>query len=401
MVTDKPVIPQIEKPRIRLDYLDGMRALAAIYVVLFHVYAKFLSDEAWWGGHAPGMPSVTRMLAEGRWAVDVFIVLSGYCLMLPVARSPALRLEGGFLPYMKRRAIRILPAYYAALLFSIGLLLLAHLMGQRAVAAREISGDLGLMPILSHLLMVQNLEFDWANRINAPMWSVATEWQIYFLLPLLLLPVWRRGGNLAVLAAAFFLGITPYFFRCSLLENVHSYLLGLFALGMVGATISFAPTRSTFKDYRVWGLAAAFLSFACLAIGWETRWDYKFFWQTDTLVGTSTMCMLIWASGRLSAGAITPPVIRFLQTRWLVQAGHFSYSLYLVHSPILAVCYMLIRRSGLNLPSSFVAMLLAGVPLSLGTAFAFYLVFERPFLQRRWSQTENRPMAKTDIAPAS
>ncbi len=56
----------------------------------------------------------TFWLSWGQVAVDVFIVLSGYCLMLPVARAGG-ALRGGPVGYMKRRARRILPPMLASL----------------------------------------------------------------------------------------------------------------------------------------------------------------------------------------------------------------------------------------------------------------------------------------------
>ncbi len=67
--------------RIRLAYLDGIRGLAALYVVLVHSWAldDALQPSLLW------LP-VTKLLRYGIFAVVIFIVLSGYCLMLPVVR---------------------------------------------------------------------------------------------------------------------------------------------------------------------------------------------------------------------------------------------------------------------------------------------------------------------------
>ena len=70
-------------PKVHLGYLDSLRALAAIYVVMYH--AIYQIDP-----HHPvrtGAAGAFRSLFVGHYAVDLFIVLSGFCLMLPVARS--------------------------------------------------------------------------------------------------------------------------------------------------------------------------------------------------------------------------------------------------------------------------------------------------------------------------
>ena len=106
-----------EKAGIRLAYLDGLRAVAAAYVVMFHAVLGF---------SALGLSGPWRLLrrafAFGHEAVAIFIVLSGYCLMLPVVRKDAARLPVDFKRFVGRRAFRILPPYFMALLFSLGLM---------------------------------------------------------------------------------------------------------------------------------------------------------------------------------------------------------------------------------------------------------------------------------------
>src|SRR5882672_5264093 len=101
-------------PRLRLEYLDGLRGIAALYVVLFHSMVGFRGDVL-----PPALVSALKFMTYGHFSVAVFIVLSGYCLMLPVARSSDGRLSGGFAGYVKRRALRILPPYYAAVSISL------------------------------------------------------------------------------------------------------------------------------------------------------------------------------------------------------------------------------------------------------------------------------------------
>ena len=67
--------------------------------------------------------------------------------------------------------------------------------------------------LISHVLMIFNLNGDWIHKINPPFWSVATEWQIYFLMPLLFLPLLRMArqwGVVALVAGAFLAGLLPH-----------------------------------------------------------------------------------------------------------------------------------------------------------------------------------------------
>src|SRR6059058_2350432 len=99
-------------PRQRLAGLDGVRGLAALFVVVNHVFLRafpgYPVDRApWWAS----------WFIYGRFAVVVFIVLSGFSLALSPARH-GWRLDSVF-RFAGRRARRILPAYFAALAFSL------------------------------------------------------------------------------------------------------------------------------------------------------------------------------------------------------------------------------------------------------------------------------------------
>src|SRR5215218_5265657 len=96
----------------RVGWLDGIRAGAALFVVLHHmwlaVWPSFPSNAGpWWVG----------WLLYGHLAVAVFIVVSGFSLALAPLRHGA-RLNGGVPRFVRRRAWRILPAYWAALVLS-------------------------------------------------------------------------------------------------------------------------------------------------------------------------------------------------------------------------------------------------------------------------------------------
>src|SRR6185369_16490784 len=94
----------------RLAHLDGLRAVAAGYVVMFHAVLGFTGSELTGPWRA-----LRRVFAFGHEAVAIFIVLSGYCLMLPAARSHPARLTSTTGDFLRRRALRILPPYFAAL----------------------------------------------------------------------------------------------------------------------------------------------------------------------------------------------------------------------------------------------------------------------------------------------
>src|SRR2546421_13093474 len=109
-IEELDVAPGPASPRPHLDYLNGLRALAALYVVLHHAYLTVWPVLL---GKAPtGIDAaLVGWLAYGHYSVSVFIVISGFCLMLPVLRNQDV-IAGGSITFYRKRARRILPPYY-------------------------------------------------------------------------------------------------------------------------------------------------------------------------------------------------------------------------------------------------------------------------------------------------
>lgn len=201
------------KSSSRLAFVDGLRGLSAFLIVLTHVYWEICPE-----GDAGGLPRRLALLLHPIAVsnkVPAFIVVSGFGLGLAALKAGAgvPELKGGFVAFLKRRARRILPPYYAALAISLALIAFLPAMhsrtGMRWDSAIPPSGFRGA--ILSHLMLLHNLHPNWHTRIDPPMWSLAVEWQMYFVFALLLLPLWRKCGLAAAVSAACLLGFLPHF----------------------------------------------------------------------------------------------------------------------------------------------------------------------------------------------
>jgi peptidoglycan/LPS O-acetylase OafA/YrhL len=367
--------------KLRLVYLDGLRAVAAGYVVMFHAVPGFAGHE---------LTGVWRVLrrafAFGHEAVAIFIVLSGYCLMLPVVRQRPERLSVELGRFFKRRALRILPPYFAALAGSIGLIASFGALRTRSGTIWDDSlPGLDAGAILSHLFVVHNWSPTWGYQINGPLWSVASEWQIYFFFPLVLLPVWRRFGMLAALVLAAVLGFAPLLLWQGPAHVAIPWYLLLFAFGMVAAAVGFAPDAlaTRLRAHVRWGYGCAGLWIGCFtfSMGAPQVW-FSNKPLVDVLVGLFTMTLLIHLTHSAATG-VPSRVLAVLESRPLVALGHFSYSLYLTHLPVLALCYFFLRDFGWSVGVRSLALLGAGSVLSLVVAYGFHLLVERPFLLRR------------------
>lgn len=382
---------KLDRPIIRLAYLDGLRGLAALYVVFFHIYMESLRGRE----TPPLVLSAVKYIAYPQLPVAVFIVLSGYCLMLPVVQSAKGKITGGVINYLKRRARRILPPYYAAL--SLSLLLLAvtlslqHFMGfhwDNSSPNFQPGVSPGLGAILSHFLLIHNLQLNWYIAINGPMWSIASEWQIYLLFPTLLLPVYGRFGMIAVVAIAFLIGLAPSYLWPEWHDySVSPWFVSLFAFGMAGAFINFSkkPSIIRWKKRIPWGVLTATLWIGLIAmvapwpapLGVSKRFAY--------LVGVATASLLIYCTHTLTEGNATrrPIILQLFETRYAVVLGTFSYSLYLTHGPVVVLVHQFLLSLHRSPTVTFLTLLIVAVPLSLLISYIFHLTFEQPSMSSR------------------
>lgn len=384
-------------PRLHLKYLDGLRGLAALYVVIFHL----ISTQETVHTLSPIVTGGLRWLRYGHFAVDLFIVLSGFCLMLPVARSDDGRLPGGMGRFFYRRGRRILPPLWAALAFTLAMILAARVAGGRVRADDGSVFDPG--NLLTHALLIHNWFPAYSGSINLPMWTVAVEWQIYFLFPFLLLPLWRRLGSPATIVIASTIGLLPLI----LLPTAYNFswtrpwYLGLFAMGMAAAACSSRGRDGVPNRYTGWTAAIFVVAIIVMEAAGGADRAMTHLWAKDLLVGAAAACMLAYLAGVVTdpaaGGRAGRGLARGLQSRPVVLLGAFSYSIYLIHLPLMWGVKFVVQAMRLSPPAELAFRLTLAPAAIAAAAFAFYWVFERPFVSANAPPT--RPAEATADRP--
>jgi peptidoglycan/LPS O-acetylase OafA/YrhL len=322
-------------------------------------------------------PAWVGWLTYGHLAVAVFIVVSGFSLAIEPLRHEH-RLPGGIRRFIRRRAWRILPTYWAALALSCLAL---------ALTRQEILGYdgtvLGHQPvtgkgIVVHALLLQDVIGSPAP--NGTFWSIAIEWQIYFLFPLLLW--WRRRYGAAmtvvvttvIVIASYVAAVSAPAFAPIL--NLVPQFLALFVFGMVAAEVLRRPVRrSVLLGGAALGAAGVLGYVEPAGSGAAIT---HLFWL-DLAVGGATALLL--------AGLAVPGRSRLrdvLGGRLLRGAGRFSYSIYLVHAPLLALVWrFVVVPRHLQPTAAFVVFACVGAPVAVGGAWLFSRIFEEPFVRHR------------------
>lgn len=350
-----------------------MRGLAALAVVLLHASLFTGLD----GDMARDYPVIAKALFLGNYAVAVFIVLSGFVLMLPIAKSSGLTFKNGVWTYFKRRAWRILPPYFASLILFGAAILCIPVLQQERGTAWDSKVPVTFDGLVAHLFLVHNVNPEWAYQINGPAWSIGTEWQLYFALPLIILPIWKRFGRLATLGAilAISTGVAVFLPTWS---SGHMWFLALFTMGALAA-------HTIVRRRRPRHLGAA-LSVSVLAAVLLVTALGTPLWVNELAVGAAIALFLCWMATRSSDERPTL-AHKVLESKLAVWLGLWSFSLYLIHSPILGLMNLLLLDVEMSTLARFAIQVILVVPLAGAISYIFHLFVERRFITSHQSRT--------------
>lgn len=361
----------------RFVFLDLLRALAAQMIIWHHLaFYGPLSDLAY--DVIPG--PIDWLYTYGRFAVQVFFVVSGYCLAMGrMSRCP---------PVGWRETVRVVIDRYLRIglpyLVALGLALVANeiaaaYMSHPSISPRPTPGQLAAHLVLLHKV----LGYD---SLTAGIWYVAIDVQLVALVALVYAVSTRvsaaRGGLIARWTLLGLGALSAFFWnRQSHLDCYAIYFLGSYVLGMAVAWVR----DGSLSRVAFW----AYLGTAVLALQVDFR--------ERLVVVTVTAAVLALAQGRRWLTDMTSPrPLRFL--------ADMSYSLFLIHFPI---CLVLNAWWSSHLPAN-PWLALAGMAtawlLSLGAAYLFYQLVERRLAGLRLAEPRvaARPlsMARSGALPA-
>lgn len=395
----------VRPERGHFHVLDGMRALAVLWVIAFHLTLSFYFFN----------PEVAlRDRADFMWArwgmfgVDIFFVVSGfiigYLLMKEYQQTRTLDIRR----FYWRRALRLLPAYYLAMLFC------------AVIAPFNRESIWANLLYVNNFLPVQNQFMSWS-------WSLAIEEQFYILFPALLLLLARTrlrwslfivGMVVAVLIRVVLMERNdlqfPIFWHNdaayqNFFDVIYDKLYARFGALLLGVGVAYYYLKGGLSDPRwkdrKWRLLVAALATAMLAPALVTPevtdpsaiqqpYYYAFVLYYPYLFALGVTCVLLLA---LSENAQRSILQRFLGARVWFPFAQLSYSAYLIHPLVIAIAigttYDPKRHT---LPTSTVLLAGLGVTaLIFLVAALIYLLVERPFMNLR------HPSERTEVRSAT
>ncbi|HLZ24067.1 MAG TPA: acyltransferase [Ktedonobacterales bacterium] len=385
--------------------MDGLRAAAALSVLVYHALASTGARTVVFGH------DVTWAWFYTESGVDLFFVLSGFLLFLPYARA---MLQGRPLPgarqFYRRRALRILPAYWVCL----AILVLIQLP--------TYASSMGIQNILAHVVLLHDDNPAFSRAIEGPFWTLAVEAQFYVVLPLFALCIARLVGATRS-ARRVILGICGVIvvalalreldavvamliprwppetaaranIALNFLTGAQGKYLEVFAVGML-CSVVYILAIEEHRWSRPQTLRAGSLLFLCsigiyLVLAQAVIRLHNLIlapyylalrpWDVATIcgplflgVGYGALVLGVLLGSRAVRGPFEAAPLRFI--------GLISYSLYLWHEPILEAFTPHFAAAPLLLRD--VGTLAVGVFIAIPVAYMSYQLVERPFLRRR------------------
>jgi len=360
----------------RMASIDGLRGLAALSVFIFHGWLYTMPEPAASNRSTIGDYAVHEL----RLGLVLFFALSGFLLSRPwFAAALEERRPPDLGNYLRARVARIAPAYYVALIGSIGLLWgLSGTPGLRLPPAGE-------LPL--YFVFAQNTSPASVMKLNPPMWSLAVEVSFYALLPLIgwlavRLPARRRMQALLPLAllalgilwnwqiAGQGLGLT---FSKTLAAMLPYFAVGMLAaLWLHGRTPCATSRRAMICAGLVLVLANAAVKAAVPAAGVDAGSWFSIVRDLPSAIG---FALIIAAAASMTRS-------RVLGSRVLAGMGLISYGFYLWHVPVL----VFLRGHGLLPLDPLLGTVVALVP-SVAVATLSWFALERPIIA--WAARRN------------
>ena len=357
---------------IEFPILNAARAFAALWVLTAHVTLI---------GAKP-----VFILSQGYLAVECFIFISGFLMMLLLCRERSLNLSSALRFYV-RRFFRIAPSFYFAIALYVifrgfyieSLARCSDVFGSVS-AIPGLGAEVGWRSVLWNLLFVHGFWPDEATKIFGPAWSLSLEMQFYLVAPIWAWFLRRRpylaiGIYFAVNAIANVLwsvyygrGLLASFPFPSFLPN----RLFLFCWG--GACCLFVIERTPHRRHL----------FALASVGAAILLPWKSLMICLILIGGVLFAVLSPRSYHRWGG-------RFAESRVVTWLAEFSYGVYLYHVFCLAIASWLLIRLGIlsrQQPFALAIYFTTVIAVTFLVSAAIYFCVEKP--ARNWGKRLSR-----------
>ena len=364
----------VRVPRYRL--LDAWRAIAALWVALFH-FTYAVQHERW----HPYMAWLKPLATHGYLGVNLFFVISGYaiaafCERLKEQAHPLRK-------FVQQRALRLMPTYWLALLLTVGINVVVWRFSSAHQSPLSTRLPTDALSWLGNIFLVQ--PYVGVRYISLVYWSLVVEIGFYVLV-LLLMRVprsWRLyvGGLIAVVGC---------------LWPGHALFNEAMPITILRSWPEFCCGVLVYLTHRRWCRGQSMVSWPLWSLG-----------ALGIFSGLSPYSRLSGHVGLVWFGCLFSLLLIIL-LRWdaalsshrslsgLLRIGAFSYSLYLLHYPLGVRAMVPVQRDFSAGSLFYFAWLLLDLTVTTLVVWALYQGIEKPFQQ--WRQRSARPALPAEEA---
>jgi peptidoglycan/LPS O-acetylase OafA/YrhL len=375
----------INQDKRKLLFLDGLRGMAAIYVMIGH--ARWLLWEGYAQGYLqhPGDYSFLNkilmyffaLFTYGHEVVLFFFVLSGFVIHLKYAKNlqKSNTPQFSFGNYFYKRVKRIYPPF----IFAILLTLLLDSLGKNfnfgiyngttpypLINENIGNSDWSAKSFFGNLLFLFRNYFPLFGT-NGPAWSLKYEWWFYMLYPLFLLMGTKKILYPTILMAVLFIAsFFPLYWPERLLQDIFSMMITWW-LGVLLAEVYAGRIRIKYK-YLALAVVVIFFS-PMLKTANKILYDLN---MAVFFFGLMAFFLALSSSNRLVKAVEKLKIF-----------GDFSYTLYIIHFPILVfLSGWVMKENGNKLPSHFL-FVIAGIVTTMVLAYLIHFATELPFMRSK------------------
>jgi peptidoglycan/LPS O-acetylase OafA/YrhL len=322
--------------------LTALRGIAALITVIYHVDV--------WIGNGGGMlvpTAVSRMPERLYLMVDFFFVLSGFIMYHVYGRSFAQGVQKSeFWAFLKARFARVYPLHVLSLCLMAGLLYMAHKLGIPYLVALEAENS--AWSFVTNLLLVHSMNLHgWFTWVHAS-WSISTEWWMYMVFPFLVVPFERMNGTMrwGVFAGCYALYAAIMYFFVTLVHinpevpipaaTVQDMSINVsFQHGFVRCFAGFLIGMVIYRAYLD-GLGRSLWANGVVMTALTILLFLLMHLLAPDALTVATFPLLILGAAYGSAG-----INRILQSKPLQRLGDWSFSIYLMHQPLILLFFTL------------------------------------------------------------
>ena len=369
----------------RLTALDGLRGVAAMVVVLYHLYlvaepvlrrqgGSGVGSPLWWVSQTP-----LKLVTSGSEAVLVFFVLSGLVVALPALKPGGFSWSG----FLSGRLARLYLPVWASI--AIGTLLIWMIPRHDSAVSQGTWMDNSQATSTTWSTFLTEASLTRASYdLNNVLWSLRWELLFSVLLPLFVAAaIFTARYWVVALAAAIALSTIGVLSGIDGLRYLPVFFIGTLMAVRLDAIREWTRRRVLRARSTLWGMALTGVALLLLICQWLLRPLVPAGSVANTLLAQLSV---LGAAGLVLAAIGVAPVRTALEVRPLQWLGRVSFSLYLIHMPLLATLTFMFGDDRWWLVA------LITVPLAVLAAWGFNRVIEGPSqrLARRISSSVSR-----------